>query len=210
MWLLPLPLLSFSSYWAEVGRGFDLFSGPPPGRAGIILGQGTTRERAMPPTPLRPALQAALSAARREAPRSDAELLAAFATRRDESAFAELVRRHGGLVLGVARRVAGDPGAAEDVFQATFLLLARKAPSARWGPTVGPWLYQAARRIGLRARARAARRRLLPLGPDVPAPADDPAAGLAWAEVRAALDGALASLPARLRDPLVLCYLQGL
>src|SRR5262249_29260180 len=83
--------------------------------------------------------------------------------------------------------------AAEDVFQATFLLLARKAAAVAWGPTVGPWLYQAACRLGARARSRAARRRPhAPLGPDVAAPPSDPSAGLAWAEVRAALDGGLA------------------
>jgi RNA polymerase sigma factor (sigma-70 family) len=166
----------------------------------------------MPTTPLRSALQAALSGTRPGLAReSDAELLAAFAAGRDEAAFAELVRRHGRLVRGAARRLAGGPDAAEDVFQATFLLLARKAAAVAWGPTVGPWLYQAACRLAAKARARAARRRPhAPLGPEVAAPPSDPSAGLAWAEVRAALDEALAALPARLRDPLVLCYLEGL
>src|SRR5207248_2496972 len=80
----------------------------------------------------------------------DGELLAAFAGRRDEAAFAELVRRHGPLVLGVCRRVLGDTSAAEDAFQATFLLLVRKAPVGRWRPSLGPWLYAAA---GSRAAA---------------------------------------------------------
>src|SRR6516225_6528780 len=166
----------------------------------------------MPTTPLRSALQAALSGTRHGlSPQSDAELLAAFAAARDEAAFAELVRRHGRLVRGAARRLAGGPDAAEDVFQATFLLLARKAAAVAWGPTVGPWLYQAACRLGAKARARAARRRPhAPLGPHVTAPPSDPSAGLAWAEVRAALDDGLAALPARLREPLVLCYLEGL
>ncbi len=165
----------------------------------------------MPTTPLRSALQAAVSCARHGLTQeSDAALLAAFAAGRDEAAFAELVRRHGRLVRGAARRLAG-PDAAEDVFQATFLLLARKASAIAWGPTVGPWLYQAACRLGAKARARAARRRPpAPLGADVAAPPADPSAGLAWAEVRAALDDALAALPARLREPLVLCYLEGL
>jgi RNA polymerase sigma factor (sigma-70 family) len=141
--------------------------------------------------------------------RNDAELLEAFAADGDESAFAEVVRRHGRLVLGVSRRMIGDPGAAEDVFQATFLLLAQKAASIAWGPTVAPWLYQAARRIAGRERARAGRSSMTPITADVPAPPADPAANLAWAEVRAALDDALASLPSRLREPLVLCYLEG-
>jgi RNA polymerase sigma factor (sigma-70 family) len=166
----------------------------------------------MPTTPLRSALQAALSGTRQGlSPRTDAELLAAFAAARDEAAFAELVRRHGRLVRGTARRLAGSAEAAEDVFQATFLLLARKAAALAWGPTVGPWLYQAARRLAAKARVRAARRRPpSPLGPEIAAPPSDPTAGLAWAEVRAALDDGLAALPARLRDPLVLCYLEGL
>src|SRR5262245_38928867 len=165
----------------------------------------------MPTTPLRSALQAALSGTRHGLLLgTDAELLAAFAAARDEAAFAELVRRHGRLVRGAARRLAG-PDAAEDVFQATFLLLARKAAAVAWGPTVGPWLYEAARRLSAKARGRAARRRPSTLlGPDVTAPQSDPSAGLAWAEVRAALDDGLAALPARLRDPLVLCYLDGL
>jgi RNA polymerase sigma factor (sigma-70 family) len=166
----------------------------------------------MPTTLLRPVLQAALAGTRHGLLlRTDAELLAAFASEHDEDAFAEIVRRHGALVRGAARRMTRGAGVAEDVFQATFLLLARKASAVSWGPTVGPWLYQATRRLAAKARVRAARRRrLAPLGADVPAPETDPSAGLAWAEVRAALDCALASLPARLRDPLVLCYLQGL
>jgi RNA polymerase sigma factor (sigma-70 family) len=165
----------------------------------------------MPTTPLRSVLQAALSGTRHGLLLgTDAELLAAFAAARDEAAFAELVRRHGRLVRGAARHLAGSD-AAEDVFQATFLLLARKASAVAWGPTVGPWLYQAACRLGAKARARAARRRPhAPLGPDVAGPPSDPSAGLAWAEVRAALDEGLAALPARLREPLVLCYLEGL
>jgi RNA polymerase sigma factor (sigma-70 family) len=165
----------------------------------------------MPATPLRSVLQAAFSGARREAaPRTDAELLAAFAAARDEAAFAELVRRHGRLVRGTARRIVSDPDTAEDVFQAAFLLLSQKAAAISWRPTVGPWLYQTTVRLAAKARARAARRRFVPIAPDVPAPAADPAAGLAWAEVRDALDRALAVLPARLRDPLVLCCLEGL
>jgi RNA polymerase sigma factor (sigma-70 family) len=170
------------------------------------------REKAMPTTSLRSVLQAVLSGTRHGLSLgTDAELLAAFASARDEAAFAELVRRHGRLVRGTARRLVGDAATAEDVFQAAFLLLARKAASVCWGPTVGPWLYQATRRIAAKARTRAARRwPLAPIGPDVAAPATDPSAGLAWAEIRAALDDALAALPARLRDPLVLCYLEGL
>ncbi|VTR96198.1 sigma-70 family rna polymerase sigma factor : Uncultured bacterium genome assembly Metasoil_fosmids_resub OS=uncultured bacterium PE=4 SV=1: Sigma70_r2: Sigma70_r4_2 [Gemmata massiliana] len=141
---------------------------------------------------------------------TDADLLARFAADRDERTFAELVHRHGALVHGTARRIAGDPDAAHDAFQATFLLLARKASAGGWGPTVGPWLYRVACRVAARARSRMARRPGHAPVADVPGHAPDPGAGLAWADVRGALDRGLASLPARLRDPLVLCYLEGL
>ena len=94
----------------------------------------------MPTTALRSVLLTTLSTLRRGPSPTDADLLAAFASYRDESAFAELVRRHGPLVRGASLRTVGDHGTAEDVFQATFLLLARKAASVSWGPTVGPWL----------------------------------------------------------------------
>ncbi len=166
----------------------------------------------MPTAPLRSALRAALATGNLHFLfRTDADLLAAFAAERDEAAFAELVRRHVRLVRGTARRVIGIADAAEDVFQATFLLLARKAAGGSWGPTVGPWLYQATLRLAAKARSRAARRPIAsPMSPNIPAPPIDPSAGLAWAEVRAALDRGLGALPARLRDPLVLCYLEGM
>src|SRR5271156_3833959 len=88
----------------------------------------------------------------------DGELLGRFATQRDEDAVAELVRRYGALVLGVSRRVVADAHIAEDVFQATFLVLVRKAASLEKRP-LGNWLYTVAYRLALTARAEAARRR---------------------------------------------------
>src|SRR4051794_23875951 len=95
---------------------------------------------------------------------TDGELLARFVHERDESAFAELVRRHGGLVLGVARRQLGDRDSAHDVFQATFLALARQ--SARLGrpPSLVNWLYTVALRQAHKARDAAARRSALHRG----------------------------------------------
>lgn len=153
-------------------------------------------------------LRSALLAAPRPAS-PDAALLAAFARRRDEAAFAELVRRHAGLVRGAARRVLGDPAGADDIAQAAFLLLARKAGGRGWGPSVGPWLYRVAVRLAVKARHRA-NRQPAPLPADVPARPLDPAAGLSWAEAQAALDDGLSRLPEHLRAPLVLCYLQEL
>src|SRR5262249_55820640 len=72
---------------------------------------------------------------------TDGQLLDAFLTRRDEAAFEALVRRHGPMVLGVCQRVAGNVHDAEDAFQATFLVLVRKAASLRVRELLGNWLY---------------------------------------------------------------------
>jgi DNA-directed RNA polymerase specialized sigma24 family protein len=84
---------------------------------------------------------------------ADGPLLEQFAVHHDQAAFAELLRRHGPMVLGVCRRVLGDVHAAEDAFQATFLVLVRKAGSLGDPQSVGPWLYGVATRIALKARA---------------------------------------------------------
>src|SRR5262245_54502335 len=84
---------------------------------------------------------------------SDGHLLARFVAGRDEAAFAALLRRHGPMVLGVCRRVLQHTQDAEDAFQATFLLLARKAGSVVRREAVGSWLYRVAYRAALEARA---------------------------------------------------------
>jgi RNA polymerase sigma factor (sigma-70 family) len=141
-------------------------------------------------------------------PASDAGLLERFATRGDEAAFELLVWRHGGLVLGVCRRVLGDAHAAEDAFQATFLALARQAGSVRRREALAGWLHRVARRIAGRARAQAARRvvheRRAAVGLAVTP--DDRMSG----DVRAVIDEELDRLPAKLRSAVVLCYLEGL
>src|ERR1700722_2064836 len=88
---------------------------------------------------------------------TDAEVLQQFVDTRDEIAFAEIVRRHGGLVRGVAHRLLADSDTAHDVFQAAFLLLAKKAKSIGWGRTVGPCLYQVTCRMAHKARVRRVR-----------------------------------------------------
>jgi RNA polymerase sigma factor (sigma-70 family) len=135
-------------------------------------------------------------------------LLARFASRRDEAAFAALVRRHGPMVLGVCRRLLRDPHDADDAFQAAFLVLVHKARSLTRPGSLGPWLYGVAYRTALKARARAARRRLQERRASAPAPAD-PAEEVLRRDLRAVLDDELSRLPARYREPLVLCYLEG-
>src|SRR5262245_56469436 len=102
----------------------------------------------------------------------DEQALRRFVTAGDESAFAEIVRRHGPRVLGLCRRILHHEQDAEDCFQATFLVLARKAGSVRHGAALAGWLYQVAVRIARAARAQAARRRELERS--APAPAQAP------------------------------------
>jgi RNA polymerase sigma factor (sigma-70 family) len=150
-----------------------------------------------------------LTAAHLAAELSDRQLLERYAGRRDEAAFAALVRRHGPLVLGVCRRLLRDGHAAEDAFQATFLVLARRARSVARPEALGPWLHGVAARVALKARAQAARRRAGERQAAArPAPAAAPEEP-GWQDLRPVLDEAVAGLPEKLRVPFVLHYLQG-
>ncbi len=141
---------------------------------------------------------------------SDADLLRRFSDDNDQAAFAGLLRRHGGMVLGVCRRVLPNLQDAEDAFQATFLILARKARSHnRWQASVANWLYATARKVSRNARVaaqRRARREARAAVPEVVQAVD----GMSGRELLAALDEELDRLPPRYREPLVLCYLEGL
>jgi RNA polymerase sigma factor (sigma-70 family) len=141
---------------------------------------------------------------------ADAQLLERFLHGRDEAAFELLVWRHGPMVLGVCRRLLANPHDADDAFQATFLVLARKAGSIGKRGSVGSWLYKVAARVARRARS-AARRRAVREQPaenlallDPRAPADP-----VWRELRGVLDDELGRLPEKYRAPIVLCYLEG-
>jgi RNA polymerase sigma factor (sigma-70 family) len=135
---------------------------------------------------------------------TDGELLDRYRLGRDEAAFELLVRRHGSLVLGVCRRVLRDAHLAEDAFQATFLILARKMRSVRRRATLAGWLYRVALRVALRARR--GRDRSPPLAEE---PAVEEPDLLAWRDLRPVLDEELARLPERLRLPVLLCYVEG-
>jgi RNA polymerase sigma factor (sigma-70 family) len=141
---------------------------------------------------------------------ADADLLAHYARDRNDGAFAELVRRHGAMVKGIARRVLPHEEDAEDVCQAVFLLLARKAARLKRGSVAG-WLCSAARLTALNARKTRTRRATKeaaarPSRTTGPTPLDQ----LTATELVSALDEELARLPDRYRGPLVLCYLEGL
>jgi RNA polymerase sigma factor (sigma-70 family) len=140
---------------------------------------------------------------------NDRDLLRSFAETGDQDAFGKLFHRHAGMVLGVCRRVLPSEQDAEDACQATFLLLARKAKSGRWQPSVANWLYLTARRIAHNARVAAARRVRREKSVAVP-DSVQPVDRMTGRELLAALDEELDRLPPRYREPLVLCYLEGL
>lgn len=140
---------------------------------------------------------------------SDAQLIDRFVNQRDESAFATLVRRHGPMVLAVCQRVLMDSHDAEDAFQATFLVFARKANSLTRRERVASWLYGVAYRIARKARVVSVSRRSVQMDfRDVPGP--EQVQDLAWRELQLVLDEEVEHLPAKYRDPIVLCYLKGL
>jgi RNA polymerase sigma factor (sigma-70 family) len=141
---------------------------------------------------------------------SEPQLLARFHQRRDEAAFTALVTRFGPMVRGVCRALLGDPHAADDAFQATFLVLARRAGSVRDPERLGPWLHGVARRVAAKARGRAARRRTWEVSADdldaTPAPPDRAAKA---DDLLRLVHEELARLPARYREPVILCLLDG-
>jgi RNA polymerase sigma factor (sigma-70 family) len=139
---------------------------------------------------------------------TDGQLLERFVTGRDSDAFESLVRRHGPMVLGVCRRVLRAPHDAEDAFQVTFLVLARKAASVSPREMVGNWLYGVAHTTAVRARAANAKRRLrekqVAEMPEPQAAGEHP-----QDELHQLLDEELARLPDKYRAAVVLCDLEG-
>ena len=149
---------------------------------------------------------------------TDRELLERFRTRRvgsaegttaAETAFTALVDRHGAMVWGVCHRVLGDVHEAEDAFQATFLILVRKAGSVRVDGSLGRWIYGVAHRVALWARARAGRRECCMVRPPSSTPAD-PAREVELKDLQKVLNDEMDRLPAKYRCPIELCHIQGL
>ncbi|MHB1423976.1 MAG: sigma-70 family RNA polymerase sigma factor [Gemmataceae bacterium] len=141
---------------------------------------------------------------------SDAVLLERFASQGDESAFAVLLARHGPMVYGVCRRVLHDQHDAEDVFQAAFLVLARKAGTLRRPQSLAAWLHGTARYLALKRRCGDARRRQRETECPCPtASSSDPLDELAARELLLILDEEMERLPEKYRLPLLLCGLEG-
>ena len=143
---------------------------------------------------------------------TDQELLERFATYRDDVgqlAFATLVARHGPMVMNVCRRMLRNPADADDAFQATFLVLVRRARAVRVETSLGPWLYGVSVRVARRAREQGSRRRGVELDEqaaetiaDRSSPGDP--------DLKLLIDDALLRLPASFRAAIVSCYLEGL
>ncbi len=141
-------------------------------------------------------------------PADDGQLLERFVRHRDEEAFAELVARHGPLVYGLCRRLLGNAHDAEDVFQAAFFVLARKAAAIRKRESLSCFLHGVAYRLALKAKTQAQCRRIHEQQARPFREAEE--AEMPWHEVRGLIDEELQRLPERQRLPLVLCYLEGL
>jgi RNA polymerase sigma factor (sigma-70 family) len=157
---------------------------------------------------------------------SDSILLERYVSRREEAAFVDLVKRHGPRVEGTCRHVLRNEHDIEDVFQATFLVLARKAAGIPWQESVGSWLCAVAHRLAMHARADTSRRRrretaFAALGqasrgldgegrlPERYHPLADALLEIEDRDLRRALDDELRHLPEKYRAPVVLCDLEG-
>src|SRR5215468_2848556 len=148
------------------------------------------------------------------APRSDGDLLARFTIDRDPEAFAELVRRYEAMVMNVCRRLLGNGADAEDAFQATFFLLARKARGIHKRDSVGSWLHGVAHRLSHQMLSKMSTRlrceeKMRQAAQSMPS-ADDPVRLASLRELSVILDDELRKLPAGCRAALVACHLEGL
>jgi RNA polymerase sigma factor (sigma-70 family) len=139
---------------------------------------------------------------------SDGDLLRRFVARRDEAAFEALLRRHGPMVLAVCRRILGDPHNTDDAFQATFMVLVRKAAAIASQESVGSWLHGVALRTARKARSALVTRRKHESAA-LPPPAASDESEVVWRDLRPVLDDAIQRLAEPYRTLVVLCYLEG-
>ena len=159
---------------------------------------------------------------------SDAILLARFVSRREEEAFVALMERHGPLVQRICRRILRSEHDVEEVFQATFLVLARRAAAVSWGESVGGWLGAVAHRLAMGARSDASRHKRRETAmttllanrssghfvldgrlPEELHPTTDPFGEIERRETGRLLKDELLLLPEKYRSPVELCYFQG-
>jgi len=138
---------------------------------------------------------------------ADADLLHAFVSDNDQPAFAELVRRHAPMVLSVCHRVLHHTQDAEDAFQATFIVLARRAGSIRKTDALASWLHGVAHHMATKAQRAASRRRAYE-NRSAAAQPPNPVWSAAWREVQAVLDEEIECLPDTYRLPFVMCCLE--
>jgi len=139
---------------------------------------------------------------------TDQTLLERFIENRDEEAFEAIVRRHGPMVLHVCRDILPGDHDAEDAFQATFLVLVRNAEAIRDRGALSRWLYGVAYRIAVRAKSKTVKDRVRYLGHFEGGPAVPPQSDEAI-ELRPIVHAELNRLPEQLRDPIILCDLEG-
>jgi RNA polymerase sigma factor (sigma-70 family) len=138
---------------------------------------------------------------------TDRQLLEEFLANRDETAFAALIKRHGPLVLAVCHRALHHQHDEEDVFQATFLALARNAASIQKRESLGGWLHGVAYRLAMRAKRDASRRRQWQRSAATVFPVNE-SSDLAWSEVQVILDEEVQRLPEKHREVFVRCFME--
>lgn len=142
--------------------------------------------------------------------RTDSQLLEQFLSQCDETAFDTLLSRHAGMVFGVCRRILSCPHDVEDAFQATFLVLAKKASSISQRELLSNWLYGVALRTAHKLRRESARWQSVQTEQcEQVLEFDDPVMKFAHQEIKAVLDEEIGKLPTRYRLPILLCYFQG-
>jgi RNA polymerase sigma factor (sigma-70 family) len=138
---------------------------------------------------------------------SDGDLLERFVANSDEAAFAALMKRHGRMVMGICRRILSDHQHAEDAFQATFFVFARRARSIRDRKRLGNWLHGVAFRTAMKARAQNGPRFRETLHDSIPD--RDYSQNMIWRDLRPILDQEITRLPEKYRTPFILCHLEG-